>query len=62
MFSNMIFNSGSTNNAAKCMALSIPEDNVLSGDKILTVTIINSDPGVRLQNSLTSVTVSDNDG
>ncbi len=58
----LIFISGSTDNATRCVDISILEDNALEGNQTFTVVVATSDPDVMFQTSMTSVTITDNDG
>ncbi len=60
--SNVYFSSGSTNNDARCVSISILEDNALEDDLTFTVTLTTSDPDVVLGNYMTVITIIDNDG
>ena len=60
--SNEVFTSGSTNNSMRCSVISIIDDDALEGNQTFRVTLSTLDPNVMLGNSITTVTIMDNDG
>ncbi len=55
------FSAGSNDAAMQCLTTNITDDTILDGDKTFTVTLTTVDPNVMLGNSLTTVTITDND-
>ena len=60
--SNLTFNSGSTDNAAECVNITIADDGALEGDQTFTVTLSTPDPSVILGTRIATITITDNDG
>ncbi len=60
--SDLIFTSGSTDNATRCVDISILDDGALEGNQTFTVTLTTSDPDVMLGTNVTTITITDNDG
>ncbi len=60
--SNVIFISGSTDNAVGCANISVLEDSALEGNQTFTVTLTTSDPDVMLGSDVAIITITDNDG
>ena len=59
----LMFPAGSTNSTMECVNVSITEDgDAVEGDETFTVTLIESDIGVMIDNSETIVTIMDNEG
>ncbi len=56
------FASGSTNNAVRCVGITILDDDALEGNQTSTVTLTTSDPDVTLGTDMTIITITDNDG
>ena len=56
------FISASTNNAVRCISVSIVDDNALEADQTFTVTLSTPDMSVVLGTTATVVTIRDNDG
>ena len=59
---DIIFPSGSINMFTSCSGITIVDDAVLEGNQTFTVRLITLDPDVMLGNSITTVTIVDNDG
>ena len=55
------FVAGSTDNATRCVNVTILDDAALEGDHTFTVTLSTSDPDVVLGNNVTVITIEDND-
>ncbi len=60
--SYMTYTSGSTDNAVRCITVSILEDAALEGNQTFTVMLSTSDPDVMLGISMTTVIITDNLG
>ncbi len=58
---SVVFTSGSTDNAVRCVEIPILEDNVLEGNQTFTVTLDSSDPGALLGTLSKTITITDND-
>ncbi len=58
---NLIFTSGSADNAVRCVNISILEDTALEGNQTFTVALTTSDPDVMLGTGM-YITITDNDG
>ena len=61
VFSDLVFTSGSMDNAIRCANISILDDGALEADEIFTVVLNTSDLSVTLVN-MTAITLMDNDG
>ncbi len=57
MDSNLTFTYGSTNNAVRCVDITILEDDALEGDQTFTVTLTTSDPNVMLGTDMATITI-----
>ena len=55
------FVAGSTDNATRCVNITILDDAALEGDQTFTLTLSTSDPDVVLGNNVTLITIEDND-
>ena len=62
--SSFVFTSGSTDNAARCVNITIIDDGALEGDQIFVVTLIPTatHDGLMLGIDRTCITITDNDG
>ena len=58
---DLIFLRGSTDSTSKCVNITITDDTALEGNQAFTVTLTTSDPDVVLRNSMTTITIEDND-
>ena len=59
--SDIVFLSGSTDGTSQCVHITIIDDIALEGNQTFTVTLMTSDPDVRLGNDVTVITIEDND-
>ena len=59
--SSMVFPAGSTDNATRCVGITVIDDSALEGDQTFTVTLTTSDPGVILGTNIATITIIDND-
>ena len=59
--SDVTFSFGSTDSSLGCVNITILDDAALDGNKAFTVTLTTSDPDVLLGNSLTVITIVDDD-
>ena len=61
---NFMFAAGSTNEAQNCLDVTIDEDVLVEGSEtfIVTLTLGTTGVGVTLANSMTTVTIMDNEG
>ena len=55
------FVAGSTDNATRCVNITILDDAALEGNQTFTLTLSTSDPDVVLGNNVTVITIEDND-
>ena len=62
VYSMETFTQGSRNGAAKCINILIIDDNVLEGNQTFVVTLTTLDSNVILENTVTTITIMDNDG
>ena len=60
--SNQTFPSGSTNNATRCINISISEDQAFEGDHTFTVILTTDDTSIMLGTTVTVITIIDDDG
>ena len=58
---NLTFFRGSTDSTSECANISITDDTALEGDQTFTVMLTTSDPDVAVRNSMTTITIEDND-
>ncbi len=57
------FSAGITNGNEQCLNVSILDDNdALEGNQMFTVALMESDDGVMLDNNMTTITITDNEG
>ena len=56
------FAQGSSDGAAKCISILIINDNALEGNQTFIVRLTTLDSSVILENTVTTVTIMDNDG
>ncbi len=57
----LTFSSGASDVSIECMNVSIREDDALETDETFSVTLTTSDDDVDVVNSMTTVTIRDND-
>ncbi len=60
--SNLIFTSGSTDNAIRCINIFVLEDDALEGNQTVIVMLTTPDSDVTLGTGMTSIIITDNDG
>ncbi len=60
--SDLMFISGSADNATRCVDFSILDDVALEGNQTFTVTLATADLDVMLGNGMTTIVIRDNDG
>ena len=58
---NLVFTSGSENNATECVNISIVDDGALEGDQHLSLALSTTDTDVVVAGNMTLITITDND-
>lgn len=60
--SDEVFTSGPTDNATRCVDITLLPEDPLEGDQTFTVMLTTSDPDVMLGTSVTTITIINDDG